>query len=103
MLLSSFWVVEVLEEVESVFQATGDRSERVRVLQVETTMDGVNHDRLGDRVVGPVPDVERAAGDVVLHFTYHFLGGVDAPHLGQRQKPAPSQLGRCVLCPQCLQ
>ena len=28
------------------------------------------------------------------HVIYHFLGGVDAPHLGQRQKPMFSQLGR---------
>ena len=28
------------------------------------------------------------------HVIYHFLGWVDAPHLGQRQKPMSSQLGR---------
>ena len=83
-LLSSFWVVEVLEEVERVFKTANDRSERVRVLHVKATMDGVNHDRLGDCIVGSVPDVDRSEGDVVLHVIYHFLGEVDAPHFGHR-------------------
>ena len=92
MLLSSFWVVEVLEKVERVFQTTDNRSKRVRILHIKAAMDGVNHDRLGDRIVGPVPDVDRAEDDVILHIVYHFLGGVDAPHLGQRQNPMSSQL-----------
>ena len=50
-------------------------------------MDGVNHDHLGDRVVGPVPDVDRSEDDVVLHIIYHFLGGVEEPHAGQQSLP----------------